>query len=46
MARVRGATPEQRPALARTLAAVLDREPAAVTSVRTELTARLTPPAE
>ena len=40
MARVRGASPAGRPALARTLAAVLDRDPAAVASVRAELTAR------
>ncbi len=40
MARVRGASPAERAALARTLAAVLDRDPAAVASVRAELTAR------
>ena len=40
MARVRGASPAGRPALARTLTAVLDRDPAALASVRAELTAR------
>ena len=40
MARVRGASPAGRPVLARTMTAVLDRDPAAVASVRAELTAR------
>ena len=40
MARVRGASPAARSALARTIAAVLDRDQAAVASLRAELTAR------
>jgi excinuclease ABC subunit C len=40
LARVRGAAPGARTALAGTLAAVLDRDPAAVASLQAELTAR------
>jgi excinuclease ABC subunit C len=40
MARLRGASPAARPELARTIAAVLSRDQAALASVRTELTAR------
>jgi excinuclease ABC subunit C len=40
MARVRGASPAERAAMARALGAVLDRDPAAIASVRGELTAR------
>ena len=40
MARVRGASPAARAGLARTTAAVLNRDPAVVTSLRAELTAR------
>jgi excinuclease ABC subunit C len=40
MARIRGATPAARPALARELAAVLDRDPAAVAAAQAELAVR------
>jgi excinuclease ABC subunit C len=40
MARVRGASPGARAGLARTVTVVLDRDPAAVASLRAELTAR------
>ena len=40
MARARGASPAARSALARTIAAVLDRDQAAVAALRAELTAR------
>ena len=40
MARVRGASPAARSALARAIAAVLDRDQAALAALRTELTAR------